>query len=215
VANWFGKPSYLCQQCASLSVWDGRRKGSISELAAAEAECRIMLAQWHTFANAAAGHEADNTSPTLARRVSWRCGGCDFTWRVSPKNRWASVRQKLQRIETNKGILEPDEAFACPRCCAMPSASSAELALALELQVFFPDAYSGFLSDRPPVDLGINSAFRPDIVLPQHKVYVEYDGFRYHAKHVKRDSRRTRQVKKTTGFRILRVRERDSKAGPE
>lgn len=215
VANWFGKPSYLCTQCASLSIWDGRRKVSIAELASEEPESRIMAVQWDEAANAAAGFQVTTTSPTFENRVQWRCLGCEHSWKISPKNRWAGLRQKLQRIQEQSEILEPDGEFACPRCCATPGASSAELALALELKIFFPEAYSGFLSDEPPVDLGDPGVFRPDIVFPSCRLFVEYDGHRFHKDHVERDLLRTRQVQTITGFRVLRVRERDNKGRPQ
>ncbi len=209
VANWLNRQPALCRPCSDAKKALDRRLPPLGTLARSEDAARIMLAQWDASANRPLGLLAEEIPVTLGRAVGWLCGACGHRWQGAPKHRRAAIRQRLFDIERGVSVAEPDNEFACPRCCAAPGSSAVEIALGLELQCFFPSLRLGFL-DGVKVQLPGKRPYKPDYVLPEAKVFIEYDGHGYHRDKAESDRRRALEVASSCGFRVLRVRERSS-----
>lgn len=207
IANWVNRPPY-CEQCQREAAGEKRRKDTISVCAAeGERASAIMVAQW----DADNPDRPEEVTPREPEGRRWRCGGCDYSWVLSPRNRWAGIKGKLARIARDADIDEPDIEFACPRCCGRPGTSSVELAVALELQALYPCARAGFLA-AVRIDLGPGEiAYRPDVDLGPGAPFLEYDGLQYHKDKAEKDESRTKLIERVTGRKVLRVRERTRK----
>lgn len=85
----------------------------------------------------------------------------------------------------------------CPRCSAANASSRREFRFFAELDHIFANVLH-----RKKVD-----GVEVDILLPRHKIAIEYDGKRWHKYKVKEDNKKTKFLAER-GYRLIRVRER-------
>lgn len=137
--------------------------------------------EWHPTANG--DNRPEDVVASTSKKLWWRC-------KENPEHQWQASGANRTR---GRG---------CPRC-KTSLRSIQEVCLAFELQCFFPD-----------LDLSIdkveaNGELRHvDVLLPAHRVVIEFDGRFRHAGEVEheRDARKTAALT-AAGYRVLRVRE--------
>lgn len=191
-----------CQGCTRLTAWDGRRRGSIPEVAETERACRALLIQW------ADPRDPGEFRPTEKVEVEWRCArGHRFKRRIN--SRYVHIRRLTRARE---GTVAPDDdgTLGCDLCSRKPS--WAQFVLLFELADFLPGLLLEGRDDVPAVDIGGRRVFpdaswRPD---GQPAWIVEYDGFAYHGD--RRDDERATAALVALGFIVVRLRE-DGKLG--
>ena len=110
------------------------------------------------------------------KRVWWLCGLCSYEWLAQPNN----------RVSGGTG---------CPGCCVVGT-SKIEGELYRLLEKHFPDSKQGVRVVRWSID----------VLLPEERVSVEYDGSYFHKDALEKDARKTLDLL-NQGYRVVRVRE--------
>lgn len=196
-----GKRGYACttecQSCTRATAWDGRRRGSIPEVAKTERACRALLVQW------ADERDPNDFRPTEKVEAEWRCTrGHRFRRKIN--NRYVHLRTLSRAAE---GTVAPDEdgTLGCDLCSRKPS--WAQFVLLFELGCFLPGLLLEGRDDVPAVDIGPRRVF-PDAIWPGggHPCWIlEYDGFAYHGD--LRDDEGATAALVDLGFIVVRLRE--------
>ena len=218
IHNWsdFGRGQH-CKPCSRKAAAEAMSLPSIRESAdGGDRPAKVMLAQWDFERN---DQTPDEVTPTDDRSFRWHCHACGARWRGKAVHRRAAIRGRLNRIERGLALDGPDGSFCCPQHNSL-GFSDREIAIACELSVFFNEVESGYAlqSDIRLVD---RRSFRPDIVLPEVGVVVEYDGYEAHSDGGRRgraleasgstksayDRVRTLRIESETPYLVVRIRE--------
>jgi rubrerythrin len=139
-----------------------------------------IAAEWHPTKNTPL--EAADVNAGSKKPRWWQCPTCGHEWSTTPDKR------------TRRGD-------GCPKC-SLIGVSARQVRLEYELAAAgLPVAH-----DYPPIPVHRRSPVRADIVVPDLRVIVEYDGVRFHAELDRRDRAQTAALK-SVGWTVLRVRE--------
>lgn len=143
-----------------------------------------VAAEWHPSKNK--GVTPDRVIAGSGTPYWWLCGLCGNEWKQTPE----------RRTRLGTGCRE----------CGQSNVSKEEIHLAHELAEFLP------------VDLGAQHvvtadgrSWRVDIVVPEQKIAVEYDGAYWHADKAETDLAKSRALE-ADGWTVLRVREKPLEA---
>lgn len=137
-----------------------------------------LLEEWHPTRNGEL--TPDGITARNPKNVWWQCAA-DQTheWQASPYNR------------TN--------GRGCPYC-HIPKKSKEEILLAAELSLHVA------LEDEAPLISTPGKKWRPDIVIADKKIVIEYDGSYWHQGLDDRDNRKTQDLT-AAGYQVIRIRE--------
>jgi len=113
-----------------------------------------------------------------AYKAWWKCSICNHEWRTSINSR------------TNLGS-------GCPQCHRGLSTSAPEIRLWAEMTYVFGNTVKNRFKD-----LG----FELDVFIPDLKIGIEYDGFKWHKDRLPQDTKKYEQAKKNNIF-LIRVSE--------
>ncbi len=136
--------------------------------------------EWHPTKNG--DRTAEDITVSSNEKVWWQC---------KKGHEWEAV--VYSRTKNGNGC----------RQCTLPHRSRIEVYLACELSLFFNDIDPAN-SHRIPTD---NHRYSDvDVIIPSHKLIIEYDGWYWHRKRLDQDIEKT-QALKDAGWRVLRIRE--------
>jgi hypothetical protein len=139
-----------------------------------------VAAEWHPTLNAAL--TAADVNPGSKTPRWWICSVCGHAWVTTPDKR------------TRRGD-------GCRECSPIGT-SARQVRLEHELKAAgLPVVYQ-----YPPIAVPGRRPVRADIVIPDQRLVVEYDGVRFHADLDKRDRAQTAALT-SAGWTVLRVRE--------
>lgn len=153
-----------------------------SEAYNAEALWPELLDTWDPRANP--GVTLAEVTPGATRELSWHCRACGLRWTASPN---ARVRDGRVR--------------GCPACNEGGNQSAIETGLWHELAAFVTLAPRRTVLPAPGRKRGIT----PDIILPDHRLIIEYDGAYWHRDHTRDEERR--RVLVGLGYHVISLRE--------
>ena len=89
------------------------------------------------------------------------------------------------------------------RSCTLPHRSKAEIYLACELAMFFDDLDP---AQTHSISMPIGRPVEVDILIPSHRLVIEYDGEYWHRNKLNSDKRKT-ELLQSAGWDVLRIRE--------
>lgn len=141
---------------------------------------RGIAAEWHPTLNAPL--TAADVNPGARKKRWWQCKAAGHVWSAPPH----------KRVDRGDG---------CPQCATI-GVSARQLRLEYELAA----AGLAVVHGHPPIPVPQRRAIRADIVVPELRLIVEYDGVRFHATLDRRDRRQTAALNES-GWTVLRVRE--------
>jgi hypothetical protein len=115
------------------------------------------------------------------KNVWWLCSKCGYEWRATVNHR----------------------AYGGTDCaeCTLTGVSKKEIRVAFEIYKIFGLEYIR----RPTIKFG-SKQLRPDILIEEQNLVVEYDGARYHKDRESFDQKKTDALQKA-GWKVIRVRE--------
>ncbi len=120
--------------------------------------------------------------PNYSKKVCWVC-------KSNKEHRWKATPNKRAGLEKT----------GCPFCNVLPQ-SKIEIAIACELSLFFNCINNGKKLKFE------NEYLSPDIIIPDLKLVIEYDGSYWHKDKIDKDKIKTDKLYKL-GFRVVRIRE--------
>ena len=123
-----------------------------------------------------------------ADRFWWKCAhGPDHVWASKASDR----------------LWQQQE---CPMC-SLPGHSHASFAVVWELRRIWPDAEAEpEIVVAPEGRSRRGMTVRPDVLIDEIRLVVEYDGERYHAERIEKDRAKDEKLR-SRGFRVVRLRE--------
>lgn len=130
---------------------------------------------------------SDSVSKGCETFVWWRCAKCGFEWRTSPN------------IRTSQGT-------GCPKCAAPKGTSFPEQALLMYLRNYLPAKVEG--RAKVPASDNDTGKFEIDVLVPDLKVGIEYNGVFYHKNRTGKDEAKKRAAE-SCGIRLIRLIESD------
>ncbi len=134
--------------------------------------------EWHQIKNDKTPYDV---TPGSGERAWWIC---------SKRHEWPTIIN--HRYQDKSG---------CPYCYN-PYQSLNELMIIFELQLIFPEVSE----EGSTLDLK-EEIIRPDILIPELKICIEYDGEYYHSDRLHRDTEKT-QMMIDNGYQVIRIREK-------
>lgn len=140
----------------------------------------ILASEWDYPRNV--GLSPDKVSPGSKRKVWWICSRCGNEWRSSVANRSYGT--------------------GCPKCSGSVGTSFPEQAILFYLK---RDGNSR-LENRALIKGGDKNTYEVDVLLPEKRIGIEYDGLRWHANSQERDERKNHELC-AAGIRLVRVKE--------
>jgi len=174
--EWQATPALRARAGTGCAVCAGRRVVESNSIVRTHPK---IAAQWHPERNGSL--LPNQVVAGSSRKVWWQCkAGQDHEW--------------ITKVAHRTGV-----GSGCPFCTLVPR-SAQEVLLAFELQLFLP-----FDLNVHRVQAG-SKVLDCDIVIPQYRLIVEFDGSYWHAKSRDSDRRKTEALV-AAGWKVIRVRE--------
>jgi hypothetical protein len=175
--EWNSNPRSKIMLQTGCPFCSGKRLSVTNSLATKYPE---IAKEWHPTKNGDLTPE--NILAGSHKRVWWMCSN-------NPEHEWETIVDKRTGPEGTE----------CPECL-LKGTSKKEIRLAFELYKIFGLDYIS----KPRIKIG-KRVFRPDILIEEHKLVVEYDGRWYHEDRAF-DYEKTGALQEV-GWNVIRVRE--------